>query len=1273
MRILLLFAITRALHASSCDGSHGPYECTQEELCCDPEDFTCMFSTMRNSPRCNYDGCSNVAIIHPISGASQVWQGSCKSTYCHRTEPFTDFTIGLGMFEACPAKYVCPPGSYALNHTCIPCTAGHYCPGDGYFPHACTPCSAGQIMWDNCTSKHNFVCDACPLGSRPGITPCECRSGYRSTANGCVLCAAGRESVHNSTECTQCAQGNAALPGENCSYCPPGFYCPNGESREVCPAGVYCKGGTIAECPMGKNCFFDSMHDSFSLYTIPCYYQNSYCPAGSSDMQECPAGYYCNFGNATICPAGSYCLPGAVKPWKCSDLFYCPEGTTVYNAQCPAGYYCTNVTTKVICPLGFHCPTGSNAPQPCEPLHYCPVGSKTQPQCPEGFFCADTSTIAKCTTGYYCPNGSTTPTICALGQFCPEGSIVPSGCEEGFFCPNTRTKTPCPAGMYCEISNYQYCVEGSYCPEGSVTELDCPPGWMCPETTYKLICRAGTYCLARSLSNDLICVIGSYCPPGSTLELDCPAGYVCPNTTHKTVCPAGSYCPLRSVNATLCEPNQMCAAGSKEPVSCPVNYYCPKFNEPPVLCIGSNVCVANTVAPIVQPQQPCPPGFVPHHDLVFATAVRQNQNYIYQYDKIKMISLDTGRVQVIQTLDDIFENQKRSVSIADSIGFPIVMSHDISTMYAFSYYARGVDTVVSELWAVNMSTAKPYMVAPMRTASNSSMSVQAACMGPEGTLLILSMHGLYTVNLQTKELTYVFGDYVYFGVKYMAASERLLVIVDDNMIRVMDSKTHVNSIQKYTGVDSIAAAQVDFHSNMIYFSPGANLFAMDLTTAVITQLGTPDSSFAIQQITLKNGDLGVFGLNGTTPQYRIFSAGAYSLSVNTDYNLVDISQPNARLCSACESNLTGIVFTHACDYKCAYGHVRKDGLCVNCSRLNCTTGMHTGPCNETSDSQCVDCDPVENMSNWTGPTCNFACNEGFFRNGSVCSPCDNPQCSPGAHQTQCNPMNRRCTSCPVPYGPAEFTAGCEFTCKNETYKTGQYCMPCSVGVCAPGSHRTQCQPLKNTECTACARPFGSYTWTSECEFQCRMGSYLMASMFCALCSAPSCTPGYYASNCTSTENSECMPCEAPLGDFQWITACEYARIDTTTTTLILSSDVLSTQPMSTQPLTSRSISTQPITLNMITTQATTSNIITTPPYQVTSHQISSTVKPATTTPKIIAIKSTTAKSTSDSSNGMIIGLAAAAAVVVVGVCFLIMFRAAKTTPRANMLSQVKLL
>ena len=151
-----------------------------------------------------------------------------------------------------------------------------------------------------------------------------------------------------------------------------------------------------------------------------------YCPAGSSALSVCAAGFYCSDNMKQVqCPAGSWCAEGVSSHAARASGYLCVAGSATNNTVCEAGNCCPEAKEQLLCPLGSYCPEGSTAPIACPECANCPAGSNALPEglvCPAGSYCADgdLSNEATCKLGNYCPSGSTSDDQkCAAGSYCP--------------------------------------------------------------------------------------------------------------------------------------------------------------------------------------------------------------------------------------------------------------------------------------------------------------------------------------------------------------------------------------------------------------------------------------------------------------------------------------------------------------------------------------------------------------------------------------------------------------------------------------------------------------------------------------------------------------------------------------------------------------------------------------------------------------------------------------------------------------------------------------
>jgi len=391
--------------------------------------------------------------------------------------------------------------------------------------------------------------------------------------------------------------------------CEPGFYLSiNPTECLKIPAGYYCDTGY---CTSYKIC-----------------QQGNYCPEGSTNQIQCPAGKYNpntgsgNLSSCLTCPEGYYCQAPYITPTICPAGYYCPQGSGSFSF-CPLGTYspnqgATNVSACITCPSGYFCSSGTSNPTICPMGSYCPVGSSSSIICQNGYYCPLTGMNSSiiCPVGYYCVksivwNDNTISTIrpigCDPGYYCPLGTgmnyVENSGfiqllkCIPGTYCPDGKYQIPCPIGTFCPNNQMILpimCPAGYYCPNlGSLSlcKLDTSKGFVCPEDQ-AIACPTGKYnpTTGKNTSNDcLYCPAGYYCPNtamNSFLSYPCQKGYICPiGSENQIMTPPGTYAPSNLMSIGLkCPSRFYCPVGSINPLACTQGSYCPEGSSTPLSC-----------------------------------------------------------------------------------------------------------------------------------------------------------------------------------------------------------------------------------------------------------------------------------------------------------------------------------------------------------------------------------------------------------------------------------------------------------------------------------------------------------------------------------------------------------------------------------------------------------------------------------------------------------------------------------------------------------------
>lgn len=370
----------------------------------------------------------------------------------------------------------------SVDHACMPCLPGFFCPIEGLTYAALRMCSSGSY----CPSR-SILPTACPAGF---FQP---ESGMTSVA-ACQVCPAGFFCPRNTSSYTE-------------NICEPGYVCPTGSEtghQVPCPAGedadYYIVASIVVSYSNRSSRYQVVLKNSFStrelcciilvalhlilFFEFSCYstesqtklptgtYSNRSGVKRTSQCNNCTVGHYCpqatvqpipcqpgTFGplmrsvsasNCRECLAGWACETSAIYAMttRCAPGHYCPRGTSsATQYPCPAGYFTnfTNLTSVdqcTECPAGFACWRGAVQPSmDCSPGYACPAGTSpaTMTPCPAGTYSASynleaTSDCSECDAGYFCSGGETAPSgSCLQGRYCPGGDSIGTACPAGIF------------------------------------------------------------------------------------------------------------------------------------------------------------------------------------------------------------------------------------------------------------------------------------------------------------------------------------------------------------------------------------------------------------------------------------------------------------------------------------------------------------------------------------------------------------------------------------------------------------------------------------------------------------------------------------------------------------------------------------------------------------------------------------------------------------------------------------------------------------------------
>lgn len=198
-------------------------------------------------------------------------------------------------------------------------------------------------------------------------------------------------------------------------------------------------------------------------------------------------------------------------------------------------------------------------------------------------------------------------------------------------------------------------------------------------------------------------------------------------------------------------------------------------------------------------------------------------------------------------------------------------------------------------------------------------------------------------------------------------------------------------------------------------------------------------------------------------------------------------------CAPCPNHAEGVIWTEGCSVGCDVGYYYADETCHRCSPSpSCGGGTYPVECSATGDSRCDAC--VSTMLDgfvWTRG-CGFVCLDGYFlANSTFCTRCTEVVCEPGSVAVPCSKREDSfCVACPgAGRAGTTFSEACTFACDEGYFLNGTLCEPCSPTACSPGSRSLSCSQTSDAECVECESPgdVGPFVWLEECRFECAAG------------------------------------------------------------------------------------------------------------------------------------------------------------------------------------------
>ena len=216
--------------------------------------------------------------------------------------------------------------------------------------------------------------------------------------------------------------------------------------------------------------------------------------------------------------------------------------------------------------------------------------------------------------------------------------------------------------------------------------------------------------------------------------------------------------------------------------------------------------------------------------------------------------------------------------------------------------------------------------------------------------------------------------------------------------------------------------------------------------------------------------------------------------------------------------------------------------CVVCGLLVCIPGFFPSVCQNQTTCECAACaSPVAGPFSWTGG-CGYECDAGFFFDAGRCVSCTpTVVCPPGFMVEQCgHDHDTQCVPCVPPPGDGyEWMDQCEFACAPGFYSDGSGgCSPCRTDSCPAGTYMTNCTLDVDSQCLPCPAPPGPFEWVAGCAFQCSNGTFRDGEV-CVECSRMECGLGQTFSACTADSDARCVDCAPESEGRVWGSGCDF--------------------------------------------------------------------------------------------------------------------------------------
>jgi hypothetical protein len=156
-------------------------------------------------------------------------------------------------------------------------------------------------------------------------------------------------------------------------------------------------------------------------------------------------------------------------------------------------------------------------------------------------------------------------------------------------------------------------------------------------------------------------------------------------------------------------------------------------------------------------------------------------------------------------------------------------------------------------------------------------------------------------------------------------------------------------------------------------------------------------------------------------------------------------------------------------------------ICHTCSDTTCIVGQRIQTCTKTTNGGCQDCATPPINSGWMPGVCIWACIPDYYQNGALCSLCSALNlCGIGTYFVPCtSSANSKCNACTLkPLLNSDYTTtsiqgdSCDWVCNAGFYRSGSICTACAAGTYSSVAGLTASCPI----CATCAKGL----WNSGC-------------------------------------------------------------------------------------------------------------------------------------------------------------------------------------------------